>query len=115
MIETIQWTDDGVVMIDQTRLPLEERYVTCRTLSRCGGRHSHHGDPGRAGHWRGRGHGRRAGHAAGAALRRRVRPHLRDAGATRPTAVNLFWAIDRMRRRVPREMRTSRSRTSAAG
>ena len=31
MIETIQWTDDGVVMIDQTRLPLEERYVTCRT------------------------------------------------------------------------------------
>ena len=31
MIETIQWTDAGVVMIDQTRLPLEETYVTCRT------------------------------------------------------------------------------------
>src|SRR5689334_21001118 len=30
MIETIQWTDAGVVMIDQTRLPLEEKYVTCR-------------------------------------------------------------------------------------
>ena len=29
MIETIQWTDAGVVMIDQTRLPHEERYVTC--------------------------------------------------------------------------------------
>ena len=23
MVETIQWTDDGVVMIDQTRLPRE--------------------------------------------------------------------------------------------
>ena len=29
MIETIQWTDTGVVMIDQTRLPREEVYVTC--------------------------------------------------------------------------------------
>jgi methylthioribose-1-phosphate isomerase len=29
MIETIQWTDSGVVMIDQTRLPREEVYVTC--------------------------------------------------------------------------------------
>ena len=31
MIETIQWTDAGIVMIDQTRLPLEEKYVTCRS------------------------------------------------------------------------------------
>ena len=31
MIETIQWTAGGVVMIDQTRLPHEEKYVTCRT------------------------------------------------------------------------------------
>ena len=31
MIHTIRWTDDGVVMIDQTRLPIEEIYVTCRT------------------------------------------------------------------------------------
>ena len=30
MVETIQWTEAGVVMIDQTRLPLEETYVTCR-------------------------------------------------------------------------------------
>src|SRR5579863_10435282 len=29
MIETIRWTDSGVVMIDQTRLPREEVYVTC--------------------------------------------------------------------------------------
>ena len=31
MVETIQWTEAGVVMIDQTRLPLEESYVTCKT------------------------------------------------------------------------------------
>src|SRR5258708_40184025 len=29
MIETIQWTEAGVVMIDQTKLPREEAYVTC--------------------------------------------------------------------------------------
>ena len=31
MVETIVWTEAGVVMIDQRRLPLEETYVTCRT------------------------------------------------------------------------------------
>jgi methylthioribose-1-phosphate isomerase len=29
MVETIQWTSNGVVMIDQTRLPRETVYVTC--------------------------------------------------------------------------------------
>ena len=33
MVETIQWTDAGVVMIDQTKLPREEVYVTCTRLS----------------------------------------------------------------------------------
>ncbi|MEK7753470.1 MAG: S-methyl-5-thioribose-1-phosphate isomerase, partial [Acidobacteriota bacterium] len=31
MVETIQWTAQGVVMIDQTRLPRETVFVTCRT------------------------------------------------------------------------------------
>jgi methylthioribose-1-phosphate isomerase len=30
-VETIQWTDDGVVMIDQTKLPREQVFVTCKT------------------------------------------------------------------------------------
>ena len=30
MFKTIEWTEDGVRMIDQTRLPAEETYVTCR-------------------------------------------------------------------------------------
>ncbi len=31
MFRTIEWTDSGVRMIDQTKLPREEFYVTCRT------------------------------------------------------------------------------------
>ena len=31
MVETIQWIGNAAVMIDQTRLPLEEKFVTCRT------------------------------------------------------------------------------------
>ncbi len=30
MVETIQWTEAGVVMIDQSQLPGEEVYVSCR-------------------------------------------------------------------------------------
>ncbi len=100
MVETIEWTDAGVVMIDQTRLPLEETYVTCRTYHGGGGGDPQHDDPRRAGHRRGGGHGGRARRAA----RRRGRPGPRfeticeTLAATRPTAVNLFWAIERMRR-----------------
>ena len=31
MIQTLEWTEDGVVFIDQTKLPTEEVYVTCST------------------------------------------------------------------------------------
>ncbi len=31
MIQTLEWTDSGVRFIDQTKLPMEETYVTCRT------------------------------------------------------------------------------------
>jgi len=31
MIHTLEWTDRGVVFIDQTKLPTEEIYVTCTT------------------------------------------------------------------------------------
>src|SRR5947199_102664 len=31
MIKTLEWTSQGVRFIDQTRLPTEEVYVTCRT------------------------------------------------------------------------------------
>jgi methylthioribose-1-phosphate isomerase len=31
MIKTVEWTEDGVCFIDQTKLPTEEVYVTCKT------------------------------------------------------------------------------------
>ncbi len=100
MVETIQWTAGGVVMIDQTRLPNEEVYVTCRT----------HEDVARAI----RGMVIRGAPAIGVAAAMGMalgaleadgadfEPHLERVGATlaatRPTAVNLFWAIERMKR-----------------
>src|SRR5260370_36453853 len=31
MIHTLEWTQSGVVFIDQTKLPTQEGYVTCTT------------------------------------------------------------------------------------
>ena len=97
-IETIRWTADGVVMIDQTRLPHETVYVTARTYQEVA-------DAIRAMVIRGApaiGVAAAMGVALGAL--RSDDPAADMAAicdtlaATRPTAVNLFWAIDRMRR-----------------
>lgn len=93
MVETIQWTDDGVVMIDQTRLPREQAFVTCTSyleVARAIKTMVIRGAP-----------------AIGVAAAMGVAlgviegadfDSVCDALAkTRPTAVNLFWAIDRMK------------------
>ena len=80
MVETIQWTDAGVVMIDQTKLPREEVYVTCTNYQRSGRCDPQHDHPRRSGDRRGSRDGRRARHAArgdGGG----VRPDLRNSGA----------------------------------
>src|ERR1700691_5767966 len=97
MIETIQWTDSGVVMIDQTRLPREEVYVTCASYQQVA-------DAIRSMVIRG-------APAIGVAAAMGIALGMLHAqssaefdgicetlGRTRPTAVNLFWAIGRMRR-----------------
>ena len=97
MIETIQWTDAGVVMIDQTRLPREEVYVTCAD-------HHQVAEAIRSMVIRG-------APAIGVAAAMGIALGMRHAKSsaefdqicgtirsTRPTAVNLFWAIERMRR-----------------
>lgn len=99
MVETIQWTTDGVVMIDQTRLPREQVYVTCRTYVAVA-------DAIRSMVIRGAPAIGVAG-AMGVALGVEAMSGLDGAqfqricdtlANTRPTAVNLFWAIDRMKR-----------------
>ena len=100
MVETIQWTDAGVVMIDQTLLPREEKYVTCRDYLEVA-------EAIRTMVIRGApaiGVAAAMGIALGVL---KADPNHLDAefetisntlAATRPTAVNLFWAIGRMKR-----------------
>jgi methylthioribose-1-phosphate isomerase len=101
MIETLEWTDTGVLFIDQTKLPTEETYVNCTT-------HEQVADVIRTMVVRGApaiGVSAAMGIALGvknskAATVAELRPEFAQIcdliGKTRPTAVNLFWAIRRM-------------------
>src|SRR6187401_2724480 len=103
MLPTIDWNSDAVVMIDQRKLPASEVYVTCRTAQ----------DVAKAI----RTMVIRGAPAIGVAAAMGLALGMRRSGATgtkqfvtefqklcdlmaatRPTAVNLFWAIDRMKR-----------------
>jgi len=100
MVETIQWVDGAVVMIDQTRLPLEERYVTCRTSEEVGTAIRDmiiRGAPA-IGVAAAMGVALGALYASDEDLDGRMAAVCAGLAATRPTAVNLFWAIDRMQR-----------------
>ncbi len=100
MIDTIQWTSDGVVMIDQTRLPLEETYVTCKTYEEVATAIRDmvvRGAPA-IGVAAAMGVAIGVAQADGGDPDARFETICRTLAATRPTAVNLFWAIDRMRR-----------------
>jgi methylthioribose-1-phosphate isomerase len=96
-VETIAWTEDGVVMIDQTRLPNETVLVTCRTYVEVA-------DAIRNMIIRGApaiGVAAAMGIALGALQAKDLEAELpvicETLAKTRPTAVNLFWAIARMR------------------
>src|ERR1039458_361288 len=100
MVETIQWTDGGVVMIDQTRLPLEEVYVTCRTYQEVAAAirdMTIRGAPA-IGVAAAMGVALGAMHPGEADLDRHMATVCQTLAGTRPTAVNLFWAIERMQR-----------------
>ena len=100
MVETIEWKDGAVVMIDQTRLPREERFVHCKTYEEVAEAI--------------RGMEIRGAPAIGVAAAMGVALGMQAAderdldgamraicaalAATRPTAVNLFWGIARMQR-----------------
>jgi methylthioribose-1-phosphate isomerase len=101
MIQTLEWTDQGVRFIDQTKLPTEEVYVTCTT-------HQQVADVIRNMVVRG---APAIGVAAAMGIALGVQNSKAETGTdlkndfdqiceiirqTRPTAVNLFWAIRRM-------------------
>ena len=103
MIPTLAWTPEGVRFIDQTRLPLEESYVVATTYEQVAevivtmvvrgapaiGVSAAYGVA------LGALRTRAATTAEFAPEFERICAHLTG---TRPTAVNLFWAIDRMKR-----------------
>src|ERR1700683_1761857 len=94
MVETIEWTDAGVVMIDQTRLPREQVFVTCRSYVEVA-------EAIRSMVIRGApaiGVAAAMGVALGVQEDADFETVCESLAQTRPTAVNLFWAIDRMRR-----------------
>src|SRR6185369_13824309 len=93
MVETIVWTDAGVVMIDQTRLPREQTFVTCRTYLEVA-------DAIKTMVIRGApaiGVAAAMGVALGVQEGADFETVCKTLAATRPTAVNLFWGIERMR------------------
>jgi methylthioribose-1-phosphate isomerase len=101
MIQTLEWTEQGVRFIDQTKLPTEETYLTCKT-------HGQVADAIRTMVVRGApaiGVAAAMGIALGVKnskaesageLKRELDEICDNMGKTRPTAVNLFWAIGRM-------------------
>jgi len=104
MIKTLEWTDEGVRFIDQRKLPTEETYLTCTTYEEVA-------DAIRDMVVRGApaiGVTAAMGIALGvrdaegdhvSELRRHFDEICETIGETRPTAVNLFWAIRRMQDR----------------
>jgi methylthioribose-1-phosphate isomerase len=103
MLPTIAWQDEDIVMVDQRKLPASEVYVTCKTVN----------DVAKAIQTmviRGApaiGVCAAMGLALGAARSKATgtkqfttefQRNCDQLAATRPTAVNLFWAIERMKR-----------------
>jgi methylthioribose-1-phosphate isomerase len=100
MIETIQWTGDRVVMIDQRKLPLEEKYVTCRSYEEVAEAIRNMTIRGAPAIGVAAAMGVALGvlHASEDRLDAQFETICDTLAKTRPTAVNLFWAIDRMQR-----------------
>src|SRR6202142_3544427 len=102
MIQTLEWTDKGVRFIDQTKLPTEESYVTCKNYEQVADVIRNmvvRGAPAigvaaAMGIARGM---KNSKAETGGELKREFDQICDVIGKTRPTAVNLFWAIRRMR------------------
>ena len=105
MVPTVEWKDDAVHLLDQSRLPGAVEYLRCRTYEDVADAIRHlkvRGAPAI-------GVTAALGVALGAqsvsatdyaSFAQAVRVVCDQLAATRPTAVNLFWAIERMKRRL---------------
>ncbi|MGI9036516.1 MAG: S-methyl-5-thioribose-1-phosphate isomerase [Pyrinomonadaceae bacterium] len=103
MIIPVKWADEGVLMLDQRLLPTEEKWLTLKTYAEVA-------DAIREMVVRGApAIGVSAAYGIALGARQFVGTNILDfedeldyiceiLGKTRPTAVNLFWAIERMKR-----------------
>ena len=97
----IAFRDGALVLLDQRKLPLEETYIECRTEDETAEAIKTmvvRGAPAigiAAAYGMALAAARHAGSGAGA-QREALERSARVLGATRPTAVNLFWAIEKM-------------------
>lgn len=103
MIIPVKWSDEGVLMLDQRLLPTEEKWLTLRTYVEVANAIRDmvvRGAPAI---------GVSAAYGIALGVKNFVGTSILDLedefdyisetiGKTRPTAVNLFWAIDRMKR-----------------
>jgi methylthioribose-1-phosphate isomerase len=109
MFKTIEWTEGGVRMINQLRLPAEEVYRTCqdyREVAEAIRSMVIRGAPAigvaaAMGVALGVKH---SGARTVAELRAEFETVVGTISKTRPTAVNLFWALNRMRRAFEEEL-----------
>lgn len=105
MVPTVEWKDGAVCLLDQSRLPGAVEFLTCRTYQEVADAIRHlkvRGAPAI-------GVTAALGVALGASsidakeyasFAKTVLAICDQLAATRPTAVNLFWAIERMKRRL---------------
>jgi methylthioribose-1-phosphate isomerase len=114
MIRTIIWKNNAVVLIDQNALPLAERYVTCRSYKEVISAIKNltvRGAPAIG-----------VAAAMGAALgalrlpslspkkfRRKIFTICDEISEARPTARNLFWALERMKKCLDQTKHLSQS------
>jgi len=117
MIKTIEWTDAGVVMIDQRRLPNEELYPVFKTYEEVAAAIEDMVVRGAPAIGVAAAMGIALGMNNSAAetseeFERDFKQICERLSETRPTAVNLFWAVERMRWAFNHERRADASITS---
>lgn len=101
MVETVRWTDDSLVILDQTKLPGELTYVVCRNVESVAEAIEQLRIRGAPAIGIAAAYGVVMGvqdDSSSVFHAKDIEPVCRRLAATRPTAVNLFWALDRMKK-----------------
>src|SRR5207249_4791477 len=119
MFSTIEWTDEGVILLDQRRLPEQEIYLTLRSAGEVAEAIRDMAIRGAPAIGVAAAMGialgfRRADDGSAEDRRARFDSLARLLVSTRPTAVNLAWAVERMRRHFEEHAADTPARLAAA-